>query len=143
MKGIGSKGKENCLEGFHMKIQLSNGEWKLMHVLWEQGSSTITELTKHLAPDTGWSKHTIITMLSRLEGKGAVSHQEGMRAKRYFPQLRKEEAAHFATEQFLSRVYGGSLGLMLNAMVSNHALSQEDIDELSTILEQAKEENSS
>ena len=56
-----------------MKIDLSNSEWKLMNRLWQTAPMTITELTAALREDTGWSKNTVITMLSRLEGKEAVA----------------------------------------------------------------------
>ena len=57
-----------------MKIDLSNSEWKLMNRLWQTAPMTITELTAALKEETGWSKNNIITMLSRLEAKGAVRH---------------------------------------------------------------------
>ena len=76
-----------------MKVHLSDGEWKLMNKLWDASPRTITELTAALRGDTGWSKNTVITMLSRLEAKGAVTHDEGGRAKRYAPLLRREDAA--------------------------------------------------
>ena len=120
-----------------MKIDLANSEWKLMRRLWDHAPRTITELTAALREETGWSKNTVITMLSRLEAKGAVRHEEGLRAKRYFPVLRREDAARDETESFLSRVYGGSLGLMMSAMVESRRLSEADIAELSAILEQA------
>lgn len=120
-----------------MKINLSDSEWKLMNCLWEQSSRTITELTAALRPDTGWSKNTVITMLSRLEAKGAVRHQEGERAKRYFPVMDRRDAAQAETENFLGKVYGGSLGLMMSAMVESRRLTESDIAELSAILEQA------
>ena len=93
-----------------------------------------------LKEETGWGKHTVITMLSRLEAKGAVGHDETTQAKRYFPLLEKEEAAQEETGRFLERVYGGRLGLMMSAMVDSRALTEEDIDELTAILESAKEE---
>lgn len=62
-------------------ILLSDGEWKLMNRLWEDSPATITQLTERLAGETGWGKHTIITMLGRLEKKGAVAHRENGRAK--------------------------------------------------------------
>ena len=52
---------------------LSNGEWTLMNALWERQPATVAQLVHALAPETGWSKHTVMTMLSRLEQKGAVS----------------------------------------------------------------------
>nr|WP_326185757.1 BlaI/MecI/CopY family transcriptional regulator [uncultured Oscillibacter sp.] len=120
-----------------MKINLSDSEWKLMNRLWEQSPMTIMELTAALREDTGWTKNTIITMLSRLEAKGAVRHEEGPRAKHYFPCLAREDAAQAETESFLGKVYGGSLGLMMSAMVESRQLTEADIAELSAILEKA------
>ena len=108
-----------------------------MNRLWEQSPRTITELTAAVREETGWSKNTVITMLSRLEAKGAVTHDEGGRAKRYAPLLRREDAARAETENFLSKVYGGSLGLMMSAMAQSKSLTEEDIAELSAILERA------
>lgn len=120
-----------------MPINLSDSEWKLMNHLWEQSPRTITELTAALKPETGWSKNTVITMLARLEAKGAVRHQEGLRAKRYFPAVEREAAALAETESFLSKVYGGSLGLMVSNLVECRGLTESDITELSAILEKA------
>ena len=118
-----------------MKIDLSNSEWKLMNRLWQDAPMTITELTAALKEDTGWTKNTIITMLSRLEGKGAVRHEEGQRAKRYFPAVDREDAIKAETEMFLDKV--GGLGLLMNAMVEKNALTEDDIAELAAILEKA------
>ena len=123
-----------------MKVNLSDAEWKLMNPLWDRAPRTMMELTALVREDTGWSKSTVITMLSRLETKGAVRHEEGLRAKQYYPLIRREDAARAETESFLSRVYGGSLGLMMSAMVDSHALTEEDIAQLSAILDKAKED---
>ena len=120
-----------------MHINLSDSEWKLMKRLWARQPQTITELTAALREETGWSKNTVITMLSRLEAKGAVRHQEGERAKSYYPNLPQQDAAQAETENFLSKVYGGSLGLMMSAMVESRQLTEADIAELSAILEKA------
>ena len=123
-----------------MKVSWSDGEWKLMYKLWEEPSRTIAQLTAALQPETGWSKHTVITMLNRLEGKGAVSHDGGT-PRHYSATLAKEDAARAETRSFLDKVYGGRLGLMMSAMVDSRSLTQQDIDELAAILEKAKEGN--
>ena len=121
------------------QISLSDNEWKLMGRLWERSPRTITELTADLREETGWSKNTIITMLSRLEAKGAVRHEEGARAKAYYPAVDRETAALAGTESLLGKVYGGSLGLLVSAMVESRALTEEDLAELSAILEKGGE----
>ena len=79
----------------------------------------------------------MITMLSRLEAKGAVRHEAGERAKRYYSAVSRQDAARAETESFLGKVYGGSLGLMMSAMVESRQLTESDIAELSAILEKA------
>ena len=103
-----------------MKINLSGSEWKLMNRLWARSPRTITQLTAALKEETGWTKNTVITMLSRLEAKGAVGHREGARAKEYYPLADRADAQRAETESFLGKVYGGRLGLMVSAMVDTY-----------------------
>jgi len=123
-----------------MKTELSDGEWTLMKALWQSAPMTITQLTAALRDSTGWSKHTIISMLSRLEAKGAVRYDIDGRAKAYFPVLRREDAVKRETDHFLDKVFDGRLGVMLNAVMDSRPLSQSDLEELSAILEKAKGE---
>lgn len=120
-----------------MKVHLSDGEWKLMNKLWDAFPRTITELTAALREETGWSKNTVITMLSRLDGKKAVYYEEGLRAKQYYPAVTREEAIREESESVLEKV--GSVGLLMSAMVESRKLTESDLAELSAILERAKE----
>ena len=65
--------------------------------------------------------------------------QRAFRLVEQFNRLQKEDAAQSETKSFLDKVYGGRLGLMMSAMVDSQTLTQEDIDELTAILENAKE----
>jgi len=122
------------------KINLSDGEWNIMNLLWETAPRTITQLTAALKESTGWSKHTIITMLGRMESKGAVRYEKGISAKQYYPAVPQTETMLGETESFLEKVYAGSLGLMVNTMVERKSLSKKEIDELYAILKKAEEE---
>ena len=42
------------------------------------------------------------------------------------------------TDSFLSRVYGGSLGLMVNSMLRARSLSEDEVEELRGILASAE-----
>ena len=121
-----------------MRPELSDGEWILMKALWESSPMTITQLTAAMKDTTGWTKHTIISMLSRMEAKGAVQFESNGRAKLYSPVLRQEDAIRRETSHFLDKVYGGRLGVMLNAMVDSRQLTKEDLEELTAILEKVK-----
>ena len=121
-------------------VRLSEAEWKVMGALWEEAPQTIMEMTRRFQETTGWTKHTIMTFLRRMEDKGAVRYEAGERAKLYYPQIERQEAALQETEDFLERVFEGRMGLMLNTMVEQKALSGKEISEIYEILKQAEEQ---
>lgn len=120
------------------QISLSAGEWQIMECLWEKNPKTLMEVVRELSPATGWHKSTIVTMVGRLEAKGAVSYIEGGRARLYSPTISRDQAALQETESLLHRVYQGSVGLMVNTLADGRGLSDEDIAELSAVLEKAR-----
>jgi len=122
------------------KVTLSDGEWKLMNLLWNKEPMMIAEIVLALKNDNGWTKSTVFMMLKRMLEKKVVRVEEGNRAKLYFPVLTKEEASVYETENFLSKVYGGSIGMMVASMTGHKALSQKDIEELYGILQQSEAE---
>ena len=122
-------------------IALTQAEWSVMECLWEAGPLTGREVTQRMEQRCGWSRSTTLTLLGRLEAKGAV---EGVAAakgpKTFSPLLRREDAALRETEDFLSRVYQGSLSLMVSALTKKQALSREELDELYELLKGLEEE---
>ena len=119
-------------------IALSAGEWRIMERLWERNPKTVMELVRELGPDTGWSKSTSVTMVGRLEAKGAVASTEGGRARQYVPAVPRDQAALEETESLLHRVYRGSVGMMVNTLADGRGLTDQDIEELSAVLEKAR-----
>ena len=122
------------------KIKLSEAEWKVMKLLWEESPKTMMQITNLLKETTGWTKHTVMTFLKRKEEKKAIHYEEGGRAKLYYPDIKKEEVVLQETEEFLHKVFDGRMGLMLNTMVEKKVLSKSEIDELYDILKKAEEE---
>ncbi|WP_066720178.1 BlaI/MecI/CopY family transcriptional regulator [Clostridium sp. Marseille-P299] len=122
-------------------IFLSDGEWKLMKQLWENTPSTITKLVALLKDETNWSKHTVITMLGRLEKKGAIKYEDGGKAKLFYPNVKESEVTIEETKGFLDKVYNGSISLLVNTMVKSQSVSKKELEELYDILKEAEAKN--
>ena len=120
------------------QLSLSAGEWQIMECLWENSPRTLMEMVRELSPSTGWHKSTVVTMVGRLEAKGAVGYIEGGRARLYSPSISRDQVALQETESLLHRVYRGSVGLMINTLADGRGLSAQDIAELSAVLEKAR-----
>ena len=121
------------------KISISNTEWQVMEELWKGGRLTLMELVRAMEKKLGWAKSTTNTTVRRMEDKGLITHDEGEKAREYRPLLTRDEVAAAETEDFLSRVYGGSIGMLVASMAGQRGLSQEAIEELRHILTRAEE----
>ena len=120
-------------------INLTSAEWNIMECLWDAAPQTGRELTEKMKDRMGWSRSTTLTLLRRLEDKGAVSAESEDGVKHYRPQVAREDAAVQETEHLLERVYQGSVSLMVSSLVKKQTLSQEEIDKLYAILREVEE----
>lgn len=122
-------------------INLTEAEWTVMESLWENISLTGREITEAMEKRMGWSRSTTLTLLRRLVAKGAVGEgQEGSK-KSFYPVLLREDAVLKETEDFLGRLYKGSLSLMVSSFTKkNTSLSKEEVEELYELLEKLKKE---
>lgn len=124
------------------RISLTQAEWSVMECLWGAGPLTGREVVQHMEQDCGWSRSTTLTLLSRLENKGALESVPAEKGPKVFsPLLKREDAALGETKDFLDRVYQGSLSLMVSALTKKQALSRDELDELYALLK-GLEENS-
>ena len=119
-------------------LRLSDGEWKLMKTLWARQGQTLAELVAALDADTGWSRATIFMMLKRLIAKGAVTMDDSGKFQKYSAAITYADVEPEETESFLSKVYGGSLWLLVSNLVERGALSEQEIRELKAILDAAE-----
>ena len=122
-------------------IKLSDGEWKLVKALWRKQPQTLAELVADLRDETGWSKSTIFMMLKRLIAKGAVTMDDSGKFQKYSAAVAYADVEPEETESFLSKVYGGSVGMMVSNLVGRGALSEQEIQALKAILDAAEQEH--
>ena len=123
------------------QIDLTEAEWQVMETLWTASPRTGREITDGLHEKKGWSRSTTLTLLRRLEDKGAVRGVTEGGMKHYSPLIGREDAALRETEHLLERVYQGSVSLMVSSLATKQTLSQEEINKLYAILREMEEEH--
>ncbi|MBR0406892.1 MAG: BlaI/MecI/CopY family transcriptional regulator [Clostridia bacterium] len=113
-----------------MPDRCTEAEWKIMEVLWDHAPRTMSEITKALEPTTGWTRHTVITLLKRMQEKGTVAVDESGDVKRYTPLLTQEDASTEQTKKFLSHVFSGKASLLINHLVDSGEITLKEMDDL-------------
>ncbi|MGI5883983.1 MAG: BlaI/MecI/CopY family transcriptional regulator [Candidatus Spyradocola sp.] len=114
---------------------VTDSEWKIMELLWRGGTWTMPELTRALVEETGWSKHTVISLLKRMCQKGSAEIVPGTSPMQYRARLPREEAVRQETQSVLRKVFGGKSALLIRSLVEQESLTQEEIDDLVRELE--------
>ena len=122
-------------------ITLTEAEWAVMECLWEKSPRTGRETVAWLDQKMGWTRSTTLTMLRRLEAKGAVAGDTEGELKTFRPLIAREEVAVRETENLLDRAYKGSLSLLVSSLTRKQSLPQKEIDELYAILREMEGKN--
>ena len=121
------------------EIRVTNSEWYLMDCLWEEHPRTLMQLVPLLKERVGWSKSTCATMVRRMSQKGLIGFKDNGKTKFFYPKVKKEDVMVQETRDFLQRIYDGSVGMMMSALVNQNDLSKEDIQQLQEILKEAED----
>ena len=115
-------------------LTLTEAEWTVMECLWEKSPRTGRETVAWLDQKMGWTRSTVLTMLRRLEAKGAVAGDTEGELKTFRPLIAREDVAVRETENLLDRAYKGSLSLLVSSLTKKQSLPQNEIYELYAIL---------
>lgn len=125
----------------NQQISLTEAEWTVMECLWEKAPRTGREIVNALENKMGWNRSTTLTLLRRLEGKGAVAGDTEETVKAFRPLITREDVAVQETENLLERAYKGSLSLLVSSLTRKQSLPQKEIDELYAILREMEGKN--
>ena len=115
--------------------RISEAEWLVMRALWTKSPATAKEVVVALESETSWNPKTVLTLINRLVGKGAVGFTKESRAHLYYAKVSERECVKVESRSFLERVYGGAVQPMLAQFAEEANLSEQDITELRRILD--------
>ena len=116
--------------------KLSQREWLVLGVLWDRPGPTLGELTQALWEQTGWSRNTALTYLTRMEAKGLVSIDKEGSPRLYRAALSREDCQAQARDDFLREVYRGAAGDLVAAFLREKPISAQERDELRRLLDE-------
>jgi predicted transcriptional regulator len=106
---------------------LTEGELRLMNVIWKQGPATVGVVAASLSDDPPLAYSTVLTTLRILEGKGYLRHTKRGRAFVYEPVIAQEEASRTALGYLVNRFFGGSSELLVVNLLKEETISRTEL----------------
>ncbi len=116
-------------------MKLSERESTVLNALWETEGAELGVLVKELYENTGWSRNTVITYLTRMEAKGLVRIDKKTYPHIYYATIDRESYQQQERQNFLQRVYSGSASDLIAAFLKDEPISQEERGRLRKILD--------
>jgi predicted transcriptional regulator len=116
--------------------ELGDAELDVLKVLWERGPSTVREVLDDLH---GRGKRiaytTVLTMLSRLEQKGAVASDKSEQAYVYRPRVSRERVTASRLKALVQQLYDGAATPLVLQLMQTEKFTPEEIAQLQALIE--------
>ena len=121
-------------------INLSRRERQIMDIIHERGQATAAEVMEFLPEAPSYS--AVRALLRLMEEKGYLQHETDGAKYVFMPTMAREKARKSALKQILQTFFDNSTEQAVAALLdlSKTKLKQEELDRLSTLIEQARKE---
>ena len=115
-----------------MLQQVSDFELELMKTIWENGGTALyAEITSALErKGISATKNTIISLLSRLAGKGYLETNKIGRRNKYTAIVSADKYKEMQTTAFIDKIYEGNVQGLVSALIQKNMISTEEYEEL-------------
>lgn len=115
---------------------MTEAETQLAEIIWEKEPIGSGQLVKEAAKRLNWKKSTTYTVLRKICENGIFRNEQAVVTSL----MSREEYARRKGERYLDENYNGSLPGFVAAFLKKKKLSRQEIEELSQMIEEYKED---
>ncbi|MEM9826862.1 MAG: BlaI/MecI/CopY family transcriptional regulator [Planctomycetota bacterium] len=116
----------------------TRGETELLSLLWEHGDRTLSEVHELMHRKVGYT--TVQTRLNRMVEKGLAEREKvGRKPMVYRAAVQPDQVGAGALDSLVSQVTRGSVVPLVAHLVQSTELSDDEIDQLRNLIEQAQQ----
>ena len=123
--------------------QVSDSELEILKIIWGTGGAALYAHIMEKLSEAGytWQKNTVITLLSRLTGKGLVKVKKIGRRNEYIAAVSEKDYQAAQTQVLLNKLYEGSAKGLVSTLIQRDMISAEEYEELKRFWESGWNEN--
>lgn len=123
--------------------RLPDAELEVMLVIWKaEGWVNSSYILARLQGKRSWALATLMTVLSRLVGKGFLHCEKEGRNNSYRAAISETEYKENEGKSTLERLFGNSIQDMVMSLYNGRAIDKSDLAELREMLERVEKEES-
>lgn len=112
----------------------TEGELRLLRVLWNRGASTVREVFAALGAEGEIGYTTVLKILQIMHGKGLVIRDESSRTHVYAAAVPPEATRRQLVADLVDRAFGGSTHELVMQALAPRAATREEMDRIRGVL---------
>ncbi len=116
--------------------RLSESELEIMIAIWRVNEPVKSSYVGEALSDKGWAKTTVLNFLARLVDKGYLKCESQGKSNIYTPLVKEEDYMGIKNKNFLEKFYDSSIKNMVAELYQNQVISDEDLEELKSFIEE-------
>jgi len=113
-------------------------ESRILAILWRQPGATVREVNAALDDGKTRAYTTVMTTLQVMERKGLVTRERVGQTDHWTALVEAGAVARPMLKDLVHRLLGGKRGLALQYLLEDERISQEELDELQAMIDQAR-----
>ncbi len=119
---------------------LSKRERQIMDIIHRLGEASVGEVLEELSNPPGYN--SVRMLMNILEEKGHLKHRNEKNKYFYSATLQKEVVKKSALDHLLSTYFNRSVPEVMSALLSQKRISANELEELSALIQKAKQSDS-
>lgn len=120
---------------------LSKGELEVARTVWKLGEATVGQIHEAMPKSRAMNYATVQTYIRRLEEKGYLKARRDGRTKIYSAKVKPGKVIGETVRNVMDQLFDGEIIPMVKHMVSDRQISDEELEQLREIIDEAEQNN--
>jgi BlaI family penicillinase repressor len=117
---------------------LSEAQLEIMHVVWEGGEVTVTDVWNVLARRRPVARNTVLTLMDRLEKKGWLRRRADGQTHYYSAAAPREATLRQVVGRLVDAAFAGSAEGLVLALLEGRGVSDEEARRIRKLIDDAR-----
>ena len=114
--------------------ELTEGEWAIIQAVWDNEPCAAPTVQEVLEDQKNWTYSTVKTMMDRMVTKELLTTERIRNLILYRSAITRKEAQNGEIMRAVKRAFDGALTPMMQFLLDNNSLSQQQLNELETLI---------
>ena len=120
-------------------IHITEAELEILQVLWDKKEATVKEVHEELSAEREAVYTTTLKQMQVMYEKGLLKRDDSRRQHIYYPDVDIKRVQRKFMDKVMKNLFSGSAGELVMNALSNYKTTPEELEQIKTLIEKAKQ----